>query len=312
MNPKHLLPACLLLATGLAALPAQAQILQADFNNNVFDDNVSMGGPGLWLAIKTTAVTTGVALRAEIWTGEQQGINSIDLWSHDPVGNRPLARLGGGSWSMGRTNGWQGAPLDTPVILLTNEEFWIVWAPINGAQSSVQGTGAGAQPYRGSFNGGASWNGPFQSLQWKFRIWTGTPGHYETYGSGCIGNRSIPVLGWFGMPMVGGSFRWTLERGPANSFALLGFGESDTMSGSTPLPYSLASLGAPGCSVQASPLVTLLSPTDPAGAATLTATLPNTPAAIGFQIFNQWFCFDATANALGMTVSNAGKGTIGF
>lgn len=47
MNPKHLLPAFLLLACGLSPLAAQAQILQADFDNNLFDDNVSMGGPGL-------------------------------------------------------------------------------------------------------------------------------------------------------------------------------------------------------------------------------------------------------------------------
>ena len=95
--------------------------------------------------------------------------------------------------------------------------------------------------------------------------------------------------------------------------AMLSFGDSNTISGTTPLPFALAPLGAPGCAVQGSLLVTALYGTDPVtGQAVVTVTLPNDPNLGGFHFYNQWFCLDAAANALGLTVSNAGDATIGF
>lgn len=311
--PRLHLAGLLFTALPLAPAAAQAAIVHAAFDNFVYDNGVSMGGPNLLLAIKTQMPVTTIATRVEIWTGEQAGPNSIAIWSHDPAGNRPLAVLASGTWSMGRVNGWQGAYLTTPLPLNAGQDVWVVWGPINNAQSSVHGTGAGAQPYRGSFNGGATWNGPYQSLQWKFRIWTGTPGHYEVYGTGCPGVRGLPDLAWFGMPMAGGSFQIQLDRAVPGNFALLSFGESDTNSGGQQLPYSLAPFGAPLCSVLASLLVTVLQATDPmTGQAVFTMTLPNNPSLVGFRFYNQWFCLDAAANQLGLTVSNAGAATVGL
>jgi len=307
------LAAMLLAATSVSlSLAAQSQIVHSNFDTPNFDDAVSMGGPNLTFAIKTQAPTLLVAMRVEIWTGEQSGINTISLWSHDPANNVPLAPLGTGSWSMGRVNGWQGAPLATPVVLNANEDVWVVWGCQNGSQAPAEGSGPGAQPYRGSFNGGATWNGPFQSVQWKFRIWTGSPGHYEVYGSGCNGSAGTPQLGWYGMPLAGTSFDVHLDRAPANGAAVLAFGTSNTLENSTPLPYSMASLGAPGCSVQASLLVAVFAPTDATGHTSLVSSMPNVPILAGFPFYNQWFCIDASANALGLTVSNGGAATVGY
>ncbi len=301
-------------AAGLAPCTAQAAVVHANFDTPIYDTNNSMGGPNLLLGIRTQIPTTTVATRIEIWTGEGTGTNTIALWSHDAVNNRPLAPIGGGGWSMGRVNGWQGAQLTAPIPLTAGQDVWVVWGCINGSQSSLQATsGPGAQPYRGSFDGGNSWNGPFQSLQWKFRIWTGFTGHYEIYGSGCSGARGIPQLGWYGMPLAGGSFDIHLDRAVPGNFALLSFGESNTSSAGTPLPYSLAPHGAPGCSVLGSLLVTSLYPTDPVtGQAVVTVSLPNDPSLAGFPFYSQWFCLDASANSLGIAVSNAGAATIGF
>lgn len=308
---RHLVPV-LAFTTLLSPTFAQTAIAHANFDTLVYDNGVSMGGPGLWVGIRTQIPAATVATLAEVWTGEASGTNSIALWSHDPVNNRPLALLGTGSWSMGRTNGWQGAYLSPPVPLTANQDVWIVWAPINNAQASVESTGAGAQPYRPSFDNGQTWGGPYQGLQWKFRIWTGTPGNYSVYGTGCTGSRGTPVLGWFGMPMAGSTFQITLDRGPLGSLAMLAFGDSDSQSNGTPLPFSLAPFGAPACSVFASPLVTMLYGTDPAsGQSVATVTLPGDPSLVGFRIFDQWFCLDPAANGLGMSVSNAGVGTIG-
>jgi len=302
----------LLAAFLLAPLTAQAQIAHANFDTLVFDNAMSMGGPNLLLAIRTQIPAATVATRLEVFTGERTGLNTIALWSHDAVNNAPLAVLGSASWEMSRVNGWQGALLTTPIVLGAMQDVWVVWGCQNSAQSSVQGTGAGAQQYRGSFNGGATWNGPYQSLQWKFRIWSGPAGHYEPYGLGCQGTVGRPELGWFGLPMAGGSFNIHLDRAVPGNFAILTFGDSDTFEGSTPLPFSLQPLGAPNCSVLGSLLATSLFGTDPVtGQAIVTVTLPPDPLLAGFHFYNQWFCLDASANTLGLTTSNGGAAIVG-
>jgi hypothetical protein len=298
------------------ALPLAAQspcsILQADFNTPTYAGNISMGGPNLLLAIRLTAPITYVATRIEMFTGNGVGSNTVAIWSHDAVNNQPLAVLGQGSWLMSRIRGWQGANLTQPVPVLQAQVIWLVWAPINGAQASVEGTGAGAQPQRGSFNGGQTWNGPFQSNQWKFRILGGSCGHGEVFGTGCMGaSRTLPELGWGGIPAVGGTFSVLLERGVPSDFALLVIGDSNTSWNTTPLPYDLTPHGAAGCLLHASPVATLFSPTDALGGATFSTSVPPNLALYGLQFYGQWLVHDAAANAVGIKVSNAGAGVVG-
>lgn len=295
----------------LAPVAAQAQIEHANFDTLTFANNVSMGGPNLLVAFKTTVPSTFVATRVEVFTGERSGVNTIALWSHDAVQNQPLAPLGSGTWQMGYTNSWQGAPLATPVVLTANQDIWVVWAPQNGAQASVQGTGAGAQPQRGSFDGGLTWNGPFQSNQWKFRIWSGPAGHFEVYGAGCQGAAGVPRLSWFGTPMAGTSFNVLLDRAPASTVAALIVGDSNTAYNGLPLPLSLQSLGAGNCSLLSSVTATFTSGVDVTGQAVMTLAIPANPALAGFPFYSQWFCLDLAANAFGFTFSNAGAATVG-
>lgn len=291
-------------------LSAQATPCHAQLDNLTYDNGTSMGGPGLLLAMKTTAPATYVATRIEVFTGEQQGSNTIALWSHDAVNNRPLAPLAAGTWSMSRTNTWQGANLATPFAVTQGQDLWVVWAPINGAQASVQGAGV-TLTYRGSFDGGASWNGPFNG-PWKFRIWCGPLGQVESFGLGCPGTGARrPEFGWFGLPQVGAPFDLHLERGLASSAALLAFGDSDAFYQGNPLPLSLQPLGAPGCNVLCSLVATFFTPTDPSGQAVVSITVPPAPGLVGTPFFNQWFVLDANANALGMTTSSGGRATVG-
>lgn len=297
------------------ALPLAAQspcsILQADFNTPTFASAVSMGGPNLLVAIQLTASTTYVATRLEVFTGNGTGTNTLAIWSHDAVNNQPLAMLGQGSWQMSRIRGWQGANLTQPVVVLQSQVIWFVWGPINGAQASVEGT-TGGQPYRGSFNGGQTWTGPFQGNQWKLRILGGACGHGEVFGTGCAGtSRTTPDLGWGGIPAIGGSFSILLERGVPSDFALLVIGDSNTMFGTTPLPYDLTPHGAAGCLLRASPVATLFTPTDALGAVTFSMSVPPNIALYGLQFYDQWLVHDASANALGFKVSNAGAGMVG-
>lgn len=159
-----------LLATSTAAL-AQTPC-HAEYDGPNFSDNVSMGGPGLIVAIQFVAPTSFSATSLEVFTGESSGLNTVSLWSHDAVNNRPASQLSSGSWSMSSTNGWQGASLASAVSLTAGATYWFGWAPINGSQASVDTTIPGnGQAYRPSFDGGQTWLGPFQnSNHWKLRL----------------------------------------------------------------------------------------------------------------------------------------------
>lgn len=168
---KHPVLASLLLA-GTAALCGAQAPCYAENDGPAFLDNISMGGPNLLLAIKFQVPQLVTARRAEIFTGEQTGTNTLGIWSHDAAANQPLADLGTGSWSMNATNSWQGTDLPSFVLLQPNVPYWLVWGPINASQASRHPSGSGVvtQAYRGSFNGGSSWNGPFFA-PWKLRIY---------------------------------------------------------------------------------------------------------------------------------------------
>ena len=171
---RTLAPSLLALFALLAsAAGASAQVpCHAEYDGPVFDDAVSMGGPNLTLVVQFVAPSSFTANSIEVFTGEASGQNSVQLWSHDSVGNQPAGLLGSGSWAMVSANGWQGATLASPVPLSAGTTYWLGWAPINNSQANVDTSIPGnGQPYRASFDGGQSWLGPFQGVNhWKFRI----------------------------------------------------------------------------------------------------------------------------------------------
>lgn len=135
---------------------------------DTFATGVSTGGPGLSIGHKFTAPTDIVAGYAEIFTGNQAGSNTISIWDHDPSTNEPGTLVASGSWDMTDQREWQGADLGQRVVMPQGSTWWIVWEPQNGAQASQDSVG-GNGDYRGSFDGGATWNGPF-SARVKFRL----------------------------------------------------------------------------------------------------------------------------------------------
>ncbi len=302
------------LLCALSTLTAQSSICHSLSNNTVFDNNTSMGGPGILVGIRQHAAAQLVATRAEIWTGEQSGTNSIGIWSHDAVNDRPLANLGSASWSMSPVNGWQGATFASPVTIPANGDFWLVWAPIRNAQSSIQTTPfVGGPTYRASLDNGQNWNGPFTNTLWKLRIFCGgRPGHYEVFGTGCVGsNRQRPVLGFFNVPTIGQSTVFMLDKARGSSSAALVIGASNTIWGAAPLPFDMTGLGAPTCNLLASLDLLVSTPTDVTGQANLPITVPGVTALVGRLLYNQWLVLDPGANALQIVVSGGGRAVIG-
>lgn len=299
----------------LASLLSAQGPCKAEFDSLTFVDNVSMGGPNLLLAIRTDVTVPLAVFRIEMFTGEGAGTNSIGVWSHDAANNRPLANLGTTSWSMTRPNGWQGGNFATPLVLLPGT-YWVVWGPQNGSQSSVEASGSGlpgAQFYRGSFDGGSSWNGPFQSYQWKFRLFCGAnPGSAALYGTGCSGAaRRVVHIGANGVPTLGLSFDLLLASAAFNAPTLLFVGGSDQLWGSIPLPLDLSFLGMSGCRVLAEGAVILPINADGAGRARVTVGVPNTTALLGNPLFAQWFVTESGANPLNLIHTTGIKTVVG-
>ena len=311
----HALRRALGLVALAAVLPAQSTTCFSLSNNNLFADNISMGGPNLWLAIKAqTGAAPLVATRVEIWTGEGTGANGLSLWSHDAAQNQPLTNLGGAQWSMARINGWQGASFAAPALILPNTTFWIVWAPVNGAQASVEvQTVPNAPSYRGSFDGGQNWSGPFADHLWKYRILCGgQPGHYEVFGSSCSGaTRRRPELGFASVPTLAQNSTVLVQGGTPSGNAFLTFGGSSTSWGALALPFDLTPLGGGGCSVLASFDLVVPTTLDGAGLGSVAFGVPNDPSLLGQPFFNQWVVADPGANALQLLLSNGGRARVG-
>jgi hypothetical protein len=197
----------------LSAAPALAQApCHAEYDGNNFSDNVSMGGPGLLLAILFVAPSDISVTRMEVFTGEGAGTNTLGIWSDAPSHNEPLASLGFGSWNMTNANGWQGVNLPAPINLIGGTPYWVAWGPINGSQASVDTSLPGlGQRYNASFNGGP-WIGPFQdNSHWKFRLFGNCtpPTVYclaKTNSLGCV-----PAIGWTGASSAAASSGFVVQ-----------------------------------------------------------------------------------------------------
>jgi len=286
----------------------------AEYDDATYDSNISMGGPNLIVGLKTTTKANLGILRVEFFTGKRPGAAAVSIWSHDAAGNRPKTMLATGSFTMSAGISWQGANLGKPVPLPANTVFWVGFHPVNGCQSPIrQRGGAGQQPYRGSFDGGKSWNGPFQSYQWKFRLYCckRNPASYTTFGQACGPRGALPRTGSIGVPTLGKSYQITVSGAQPSAPTFFALGTSDTQWPPYKLPFDLTILGAPGCSLLCSYNVAIQKMTSNSGTATQTITVPNNPWLIGQSIFNQWIV-RVPFNSLQLAFSDGGKSTFGL
>lgn len=140
---------------------------------------------------------------------------------------------------------------------------------------------------------------------------TDQPASYATYGRGCAGSAGVPQLASTARPWLGEAFRVRFNQLPASAVAAtVTLGVSNRNWLGVPLPLSLAGLGMPGCDLLASAEFTLTVPAS-AGAASLALSLCACPELAGLAFYQQGFVLDASANAAGVVVSNAGAGVLG-
>ena len=125
----------------------------------------------------------------------------------------------------------------------------------------------------------------------------------------CAPTFQTPELSNTGMPILGAAYSLDLTLAPANTFAVLVSGLSDTVWSGGSLPVQLP--GAPGCEMLVAPTSLGAFVTSATGTANGLIVVPNVSSLIGFEVFHQWVVLDGLANTLGLVTSNAGRAQIG-
>jgi hypothetical protein len=132
---------------------------------------------------------------------------------------------------------------------------------------------------------------------------------YRRLAPGCAGTRPPARIVPSDTPSLGVPLRLRLFDLPAD-IALLISGFRTTTSSFGPLPWSLAPLGAPGCSLFVSDdAVTLV--TGSGSQAEVTIAIPSRPALLGLPFHQQALVPDAAANPFGAVMSDAMTAIVG-
>lgn len=77
------------------------------------------------------------------------------------------------------------------------------------------------------------------------------------------------------------------------------------------MSFSLAPVGAAGCSLLTAADITLIAPVLAGGTASVSITVPMTATLSGQHLFGQWFAFDQATNLFGWVSSEGGDSLIG-
>ncbi len=162
------------------------------------------------------------------------------------------------------------------------------------------------------FGGGVGSNGtPTLGDTWEYQ--SGIAAGYAGFGSGCTGSAGTPSLAAAAgqLPWIGASFTMEVASLPPAAanvpFGILG--TSNTSWGSRRLPLPLDPFGMRGCNLLAS--ADLWFPLANAGGrASWSIAIPSVTSLRGVALYLQGGVLDPGANALGITLSNAGTATL--
>lgn len=123
---------------------------------------------------------------------------------------------------------------------------------------------------------------------------------------------AVPILSSKETPQIGNQMPVQLAEARASAQAVLLLGASDRTWTGLMLPFDLTPFGGIGCSVLASGELQSRVTTNAAGTAKFVYDIPLAITLIGVRFHNQYVIVDPGANTLGLAVSNAATGVIGF
>jgi len=153
--------------------------------------------------------------------------------------------------------------------------------------------------------------GPFLSgLKVKICI-GGGGGGLTVFGTGCKGsNGRIPAISAPSPPARGKPFQVQVSSASPGAAGLLILGKDTKKFGTISLPFSLAGIGAPGCSLYIDILTGTTAQAGSTGAASLSLPIPSGASYQGLLFHVQWLFLDPKANPAGLVLSAAGTAKI--
>ena len=284
-----------LLLLFLASSLAAQQQCAARNDDGTLVTNTTMGGPNLSLGMRLVAESNYTITAIQVQTGLLDGAGTMAIFSHDAANDRPNLNVSGdGAYTQSSVISWQGAVLPTPIPVTLGQVFWVVWSMPNGSRTPWSTNTVGDVPYRGSFDGGQTWNGqnngasPWPPKLYKVRLFCPyTTNPIQPVGQGKIGEVGVPRIEVTGWPALSNELDINLRQSAPASPAVLAIGTQ-------------AQFQVPGIAdVYVNPIVTLLVTTSgTAGRGIGTAGLPliiPRLGARGFPLAMQWFVIDALA-----------------
>ncbi|MCA8954674.1 MAG: beta-lactamase family protein [Planctomycetes bacterium] len=136
------------------------------------------------------------------------------------------------------------------------------------------------------------------------------PAAFQKIGDGCKGAGGVPSLVAVTPPKTGTTFEWRIDNLPTvPTLGITYVGLSSTTWGTVPLPLELSFLGAPGCRLFVSADFAL--PWVGASSVTQRLPVPDTATLSVRRFYLQSAVVDGSANALAMTLSDAGVARVG-
>ena len=135
--------------------------------------------------------------------------------------------------------------------------------------------------------------------------WHNTSLGAHPFGDGSSAGSLAPMVAPVGLPQLGNAaFAIELSGAQTNTWGFSWFGFSNrTAYGTTPLPFDLGALGAPGCALLVDPLASGALYVGPQGNANWPLPLPLDPALHRLVIYSQGATLAPGANALGVLFS---------
>lgn len=284
----------LLLALCLASsLSAQQECARRNDDGTLRTDTVT-GGPNLLIGLRLVAEASYTISAAQVPTGLVAGTGTFAVWSHDAANDRPLANLSGdGVYQQIAPVVWQGAALPTPVALTTGQVFWLVWGMPNSSRTPLATSTTHPVPYRGSLNGGATWNGqnngasPWPPQPYKLRLFcTYATNPVVAVGNGKSGAFGVPLQHVIGWAAQRNELAFALTSAAPAAPAVLALGTPFFL----PLPGVAELYVNPLLTI---PVTTSGTPGRSPGAASMAFRVPF--GAAGFPLATQWFVVDSSS-----------------
>lgn len=207
------------------------------------------------------------------------------------AGGLPLTQTAVTAMAVGTAPGFYRATFTSP----PNVQPGPFWVSIDHRQLTTQlsnlAAGASTLAFERPLLFSGAWAAYAPGLRPAFRFYGSASG---------IGRPSLTTTG---SPLLGQSVQHNLSGAPAGAAVFLSLGLSNTTAPFGALPYALATLGAPSCSLLTSGESNSLWFANGAGSYSQPMAIPNDPYLAGTSVHAQYAVLHAPANALGVLTS---------